>query len=117
MSQIIASTTSARGGRRAGFGLAGFAGRSAIFLILIALIVIFTIVQPVFLRAANLLDILEAVSVTALLGLGITVSLAVGGFDLSVGSTAAMGVMTAAYAQVVWGWAPCRPCCWCSPSA
>jgi simple sugar transport system permease protein len=80
------------------------AGRGAIFLILLALLVIFTIVQPVFLRAANLLDILQAVSVTALLGLGITVSLAVGGFDLSVGSTAAMGVMASAYAQVVWGW-------------
>ncbi len=104
MSQIIASTTQGGPGRRGGFGLALLAGRSAIFLILIALVVIFTIVQPVFLRAANLLDILEAVSVTALLGLGITVSLAVGGFDLSVGSTAAMGVMTAAYAQVVWGW-------------
>lgn len=87
-----------------GAALATLAGKSAIFLILIALLTIFAVIQPVFLRAANLLDILEAVSVTALLGLGITVSLAVGGFDLSVGSTAAMGVMTAAYAQVVWGW-------------
>ena len=109
MSQIVQTTTQAksggRGGRPASFGTSALiAGRGAIFLILIALIVIFTVVQPVFLRAANLLDILEAVSVTALLGLGITVSLAVGGFDLSVGSTAAMGVMTAAYAQVVWGW-------------
>ncbi len=58
-------------------------------------------VCAVFFRAANLLDILQAVSVTALLGLGITVTLAVGGFDLSVGSTAAMGVMASAYAQVV----------------
>jgi simple sugar transport system permease protein len=103
MSQIISSTTQTRGGRRGGMPLLSIAGRSGIFLVLIGLMVLFTILQPVFLRAANLLDILEAVSVTALLGLGITVSLAVGGFDLSVGSTAAMGVMTAAYAQVVWG--------------
>jgi simple sugar transport system permease protein len=86
------------------FTLAELAGRGAMFLILIVLVTIFGIIQPVFLKVENLLDILEAVSVTALLGLGITVSLAVGGFDLSVGSTAAMGVMTAAYAQVVWGW-------------
>jgi simple sugar transport system permease protein len=80
------------------------AGRGAMFLILLALIGLFTAVQPAFLRLANLLDILQSVSVTALLGLGIAVSLAVGGFDLSVGSVAAMGVMTASYAQVVWGW-------------
>ena len=80
--------------------------RVGTFLVLIALVAGFASVQPLFLRIANLLDILQAVSVTALLGLGITISLAVGGFDLSVGSTAAMGLMTASYAQVIWGWGP-----------
>ncbi len=103
MSRILSATSRAGGGRRSNPHFLRIAGRSGIFLILTGLLALFTIVQPVFLRAANLLDILEAVSVTALLGLGITVSLAVGGFDLSVGSTAAMGVMTAAYAQVVCG--------------
>jgi len=108
MSEIIQSPT--RAGNRAGGGvplwrqLGILTGRGAVILILLSLLVIFTTVQPVFFRAANLLDILQAVSVTALLGLGITVTLAVGGFDLSVGSTAAMGVMASAYAQVVWGW-------------
>jgi simple sugar transport system permease protein len=104
MSQIMSPTGTRQGSNRARLSLLAIAGRSGIFLTLIGLIALFAVIQPVFLRAANLLDILEAVSVTALLGLGITVSLAVGGFDLSVGSTAAMSVMTAAYAQVVWGW-------------
>jgi len=90
--------------RGAWAGITATAGRAAIFLILLGLIALFGVIQPVFLKIENLLDILEAISVTALLGLGITISLAVGGFDLSVGSTAAMGVMTAAYAQIVWGW-------------
>lgn len=101
MNQIMSAAHRTRGWPRIGLPVFAVVGRSGIFLILIGLVTLFTVLQPVFLRAANLLDILEAVSVTALLGLGITVSLAVGGFDLS-GSTAAMGVMTAAYAQVVW---------------
>jgi simple sugar transport system permease protein len=104
MSEIMSPTGTRQNSNRARLPLLAIAGRSGIFLTLIGLIALFAIIQPLFLRAANLLGILEAVSVTALLGLGITVSLAVGGFDLSVGSTAAMSVMTAAYAQVVWGW-------------
>ena len=104
MSEIMSPTGTRQHSNRARLPLLAIAGRSGIFLTLIGLIALFAIIQPLFLRAANLLGILEAVSVTALLGLGITVSLAVGGFDLSVGSTAAMSVMTAAYAQVVWGW-------------
>ncbi|MGI4856084.1 MAG: ABC transporter permease [Janthinobacterium lividum] len=78
--------------------------RAGIFIVLLAMLAAFTWVQPVFAKPNNLLDILQAVSVTALLAQGITISLAVGGFDLSVGSTAALGVMTSAYAQVVWQW-------------
>lgn len=78
--------------------------RLGIFIVLAIMLLGFTWVQPVFAKPNNLLDILQAVSVTALLAQGITISLAVGGFDLSVGSTAALGVMTSAYAQVVWQW-------------
>src|SRR5690606_17378709 len=38
----------------------------------------------------------------AILGVGVTLTLAVGGFDLSVGSVAASSVMAASYAMVVW---------------
>ncbi len=79
-------------------------GQTAVLVVLAALLLAFSIEQPAFLRLNNLLDIVQGVSVTALLGLGITLSLAVGGFDLSVGSTAALASMIASYAQVVWGW-------------
>jgi simple sugar transport system permease protein len=42
------------------------------------------------------------VSVVAILSVGVTLTLAVGGFDLSVGSVAASSVMSASYAMVVW---------------
>ena len=52
----------------------------------------------------NLSDIVQGVSVTTLLGLGITLSLTVGGFNMSVGNTAALASMMTSHAQVVWGW-------------
>lgn len=79
-------------------------GTWAIFFVLAALVALFALLQPRFLDVANLFHILQSVTVTALLALGLTVSLAVGGFDLSVGSTAALAVMVASYVQVVWGW-------------
>ncbi len=77
-------------------------GRVAVFAVLAVLVVLFSVAQPAFMRVANLFDIVQGVTVTALLGLGITLTLAVGGFDLSVGSTAALASMMASYAQVVW---------------
>jgi simple sugar transport system permease protein len=76
--------------------------RIAIFVLLAAMIVGFTLAEPAFINFANLMDVLQGVSVVAILGAGITVSLAVGGFDLSVGAVAASSVMAASYAMVVW---------------
>lgn len=79
------------------------ARRWAIFLLLFVQVAGFTFAQPAFLTAANLLSVLQAVSVVAILGAGITVTMAVGGFDLSIGAIAASSVMAASYAMVVWG--------------
>jgi simple sugar transport system permease protein len=49
------------------------------------------------------MSILQAVSVVAIIGTGVTVTLAIGGFDLSVGAVAASSVMAASYAMIVWG--------------
>src|SRR5271157_5950414 len=75
--------------------------RYAIFLILVALIIFFNAIEPAFLRANNLFSVLQSVAVVALLGIGVTVTLAVDGFDLSVGSIAAFTLMMASYAMVV----------------
>lgn len=75
--------------------------RYAIFIILALLVVLFQAMEPAFLRINNLFSVLQAVSVVALLGVGITVTLSAGGFDLSAGSTAAFALMLSAYAMVV----------------
>jgi simple sugar transport system permease protein len=75
--------------------------RYAIFLILAALIIFFNAIEPAFLRANNLFSVLQSVAVVVLLGIGVTVTLAVDGFDLSVGSVAAFTLMLTSYAMVV----------------
>jgi simple sugar transport system permease protein len=75
--------------------------RYAIFLILAGLILIFDFVEPAFLRVNNLFSVLQSVAVVALLGVGVTVTVAVDGFDLSIGSVAAFVLMLSSYAMVV----------------
>ncbi|TRL42480.1 ABC transporter permease [Rhizobium straminoryzae] len=77
--------------------------RGAVFLLLAALFVLFTAAQPAFLTLNNLMSVLQAVSVVAIIGAGVTVTLAIGGFDLSVGAVAASSVMAASYAMIVLG--------------
>lgn len=74
----------------------------AIFILLAALMVGFTFAQPAFIGINNLMSILQAVAVVAILGAGVTISMAVGGFDLSIGAVAASSVMAASYAMIVW---------------
>ena len=76
--------------------------RYALFLLLALMVVSFWHVQPPFIRSANLFSILQAVSVVAILGVGVSITMAADGFDLSVGSVAASSVMAASYAMVVW---------------
>jgi len=76
--------------------------RWAVPLALVLLAAAFALAEPAFLRPQNLFGILQSVSVVALLGIGVTVTLSAGGFDLSAGSTAAASVMAAGYCMVVW---------------
>ncbi|WP_028210316.1 ABC transporter permease [Paraburkholderia mimosarum] len=76
--------------------------RAAILAVLAALVAVFSVKEPAFISIANLFSILQAVSIVALLGIGVTITLAAGGFDLSVGSVAASAQMAASYVLVVW---------------
>ncbi|MCZ2291539.1 MAG: ABC transporter permease [Burkholderiales bacterium] len=76
--------------------------KSAVFVLLALMIAGFAIAQPAFIQIDNLMSILQAVAVVAILGAGVTVTLAVGGFDLSIGAVAASSVMAASYAMIVW---------------
>ena len=90
------------GFRRRLRGLAAGARRGAVFALLAILILTFSLAEPAFLNVSNLMSVLQAVSVVAILSVGVTISIAVGGFDLSVGAVAASSVMAASYSMVVW---------------
>ena len=94
---------SVRRGRLRGLhGLRAHLERTGMLLVLALLVIVFAINQPAFLNIDNLFSILQAVSIVALLGIGVTVTLAAGGFDLSVGSVAASAQMAASYVLIVW---------------
>lgn len=88
--------------RRGASRLLPAARRTGLFAVLAIMLVGFSLAEPAFLSLGNLFSVLQAVAVVAILAVGVTVTLAVGGFDLSVGSVAASSVMAASYAMVVW---------------
>lgn len=98
-----ASSTAQNHGQGTGVpALGSFLRAGAVFILLGLMMIGFTIAQPAFVNIGNLMSILQAVSVVAILGAGVTVTLAVGGFDLSIGAVAASSVMAASYAMIVW---------------
>ncbi len=72
-------------------------------LLTIAIIYIFFAVATGgrFLQSANIINILRAMSITTVIAIGVTMSLVVGGFDLSVGSIASI-TMGVSMASLVW---------------
>jgi simple sugar transport system permease protein len=76
---------------------------SAVLVLLVSMVIGFWLAVPVFINIVNLMSILQGVSVVAILGAGVTLTLAVGGFDLSIGAISASSVMAATYAMIVWG--------------
>jgi simple sugar transport system permease protein len=68
----------------------------------IVLLVFFMATEPAFRQTDTLLSLLKFVSVTAIVGLGVTVAMSTGGLDLSVGSVAGLGVSVAALTMVVY---------------
>ncbi|MGN8648132.1 ABC transporter permease [Gracilibacillus sp. HCP3S3_G5_1] len=63
-----------------------------IFAILL-MVVIFSIIEPIYLSTGNLLDIVDQTVINGLLALGITYAIITGGIDLSVGSTFAIVIV------------------------
>jgi simple sugar transport system permease protein len=76
--------------------------RYAIFGLLLVMLAGFGWAEPAFWTLGNAMSVLQAVSVVAILGVGVTVTMAVAGFDLSIGAIAASSVMVASYSMVVW---------------
>ncbi|WP_374722596.1 ABC transporter permease [Peribacillus tepidiphilus] len=55
-----------------------------------ALILVFSMSNPSFIQGNNLINILRSISIVTIIAIGITISLSVNGFDLSVGSVASL---------------------------
>lgn len=58
--------------------------------VIIFIVVLMTIVKPVFLSSGNILNILRQVSINGILAVGMTFIILTGGIDLSVGSLVAV---------------------------
>ena len=81
-----------------------------ILITLILLFIVFTILSDVFLIPTNLVNILRQVSIMGVMALGMTMVIAVGGVDLSVGSTYALSTTVAAVLMTKTG-IPILGCC------
>ncbi|HGG03837.1 MAG TPA: ABC transporter permease [Aliiroseovarius sp.] len=70
--------------------------------LLVAMVLFFSIFAEGFFGPFSAVFIFQSVAITGILALGVTVTLVVDGFDLSIGSTATSALMLSAYVMVVW---------------
>ncbi|HEY1944003.1 MAG TPA: ABC transporter permease [Roseiarcus sp.] len=83
-----------------GADVLGFAARFAPSIFLIALMILFAIMEPRFLSSINLFNVMRQVSITGLLAIGMTFVILTAGIDLSIGSLLAFaGLVAAAVAK------------------
>ena len=75
--------------------------RYGFLLLLAGLILFFSVAAEGFAGARSAVFIFQSVSITGILALGVTATLVVDGFDLSIGSVATSALMLSAYVMVV----------------
>lgn len=78
-----------------------FVYRYGLLAVMAGMIIYFSLAQPFFPTFINAMFILQAASIVAVIGLGCTVSMTVGGFDLSVGASMSLAVMVSAATMVI----------------
>ncbi|AKC67814.1 ABC transporter permease [Bacillus altitudinis MN12] len=76
--------------QRPSFHLFDFFYQYGTILTIVVLIVVFAAANPAFLQSGNIINILRSISIVTIIAVGLTISLAVNGFDLSVGSVATL---------------------------
>jgi simple sugar transport system permease protein len=72
------------------FDLFQFLYKYGTILTIFILIIVFAISNPTFIQGNNMINILRSISIVTIIAIGITISLSVNGFDLSVGSVASL---------------------------
>lgn len=80
--------------------MARLAYRYGLLTVLVGLLVFFSATKPAFHTWDNTLIILQSVAIVAIVALGVTVSMAAGGFDLSVGANVSFVVMVTAQVMI-----------------
>ena len=78
-----------------------FAIKWGFLIVMGTLFLVFGLAEPAFWNPGNLFNILLSVCIFGTMALGETFVLVIDGMDLSIGSTAALSVMIAAYCMVV----------------
>ena len=76
--------------QRKTFDLFQFLYKYGTLLTILILIIVFAYSNPAFIQSNNLINILRSISIVTIIAIGITISLSVNGFDLSVGSVASL---------------------------
>lgn len=77
--------------------------RYGFLVLLLGMILFFSVTTSGFASPQSAVFILQSVSITGILALGVTATLVVGGFDLSIGSVATTAMMASSYVMVIMG--------------
>jgi len=88
---------SSNGSTIGGRALRRFLGReeSTLLLFLLAVILVFAILEPSFFKFTNAINVIRQVSILAIAAFGMTFAILSGGFDLSVGAVSALAGVVA----------------------
>jgi Ribose/xylose/arabinose/galactoside ABC-type transport systems, permease components len=78
-----------------------FLFKYGMLIILLALVAFFSIATDHFFTVGNMMDILRSVTIITLISLGVTITLVVNGFDMSVGSVSSLAVVVASATMVI----------------
>ncbi|MBE4909064.1 ABC transporter permease [Bacillus luteolus] len=87
MKDSVTATTNVK---KKSFDLFHFFYKYGTILTIFMLIAVFAAANPSFIQGNNLISILRSISIVTIIAIGITISLSVNGFDLSVGSVASL---------------------------
>ncbi|GLO63867.1 sugar ABC transporter permease [Vibrio sp. MACH09] len=99
---MIAKIIQATSGDKSPKNIKHFISKYAIYFVFIAMCVVMSILSPVFLSVANLLNVMTQMASIGLLALGVTIIIITRGIDLSSGSVLALAaVVSASMAQSV----------------
>lgn len=73
--------------------LKNYSREAAVLAALVLLIIIFSIIEPVYLTTGNMIDIIKQGTINGILAIGITFAIISGGIDLSIGCTFAIVIV------------------------